>query len=123
MAKDRVNMIKRRDLFRPFAPVVLARYASIYFDMPVSASPYMQFVAHIRDPNRFPAVSHQDGTARVQTLCKEDNPNLHALLERFYEETGCPMLLNTSLNIKGEPLVNNWADAMRFEAIHGVQIF
>jgi carbamoyltransferase len=122
-ARDRVNAIKGRELFRPFAPVIMAQYASSYFEMPVHSSPYMQFVARIRDPDRFPAVSHQDGTARVQTLSQKDNPTFYSLLERFYSETGCPMLLNTSLNIKGEPLVNTWADAIRFQTIHDVQIF
>ena len=122
-ARDRVNMIKQREPFRPFAPVIMAEHASGYFEMPVHSSPYMQFVARIRHPDRFPAVSHQDGTARVQTLSRKDNPTFYGLLEKFYCETGCPMLLNTSLNIKGEPLVNTWADAMRFGALHNVQVF
>lgn len=122
-AKDRVNGIKQRELFRPFAPAVLAEHASAYFDMPTPASPYMQFVSRVRQPDLFPAITHIDGTARVQTVAQEENPTLHALLSRFYNLTGCPMLLNTSLNIKGEPLVNTWEDAQRFSARYNVKIY
>jgi carbamoyltransferase len=83
----------------------------------------MQFVAKIRGPDRFPGISHRDGTARVQTLRFEDNPNLHAVLTGFYKRSGCPMLLNTSLNVKGEPLINDWADAVRFEKLSGIKIY
>jgi carbamoyltransferase len=122
-AKERVNAIKGREQFRPFAPVILAEMASDYFDMPVATSPYMQFVARTRAPNLFPGIAHCDGTARVQTLRAEENPNLHAVLTRFYQTSGCPMLLNTSLNIKGEPLVNSWADAAHFEALNGIRVY
>ena len=121
--KDRVNRIKQRELFRPFAPVIMAEYADRYFDMPVEASPYMQFVATVRNPECFPGISHADNTARVQTVTRQQHPNLYRLLDRFREDTGCPMLLNTSLNIKGEPLVNTWEDAERFAALWGVKIF
>ncbi len=97
--------------------------ADQYFEMPVSHSPYMQFVAPVRRPDLFPAIAHYDNTARVQTLRREENPNFYGLLERWYAETGCPMLLNTSLNIKGEPLVNTWDDAVRFETRYGVKVF
>lgn len=121
--KDKVNRIKQREPFRPFAPVVLAEHANEYFDMPVSASPYMQFVADVREPERFPAICHRDGTARVQTLTREQNAPVYELLDRFRARTGCAMLLNTSMNLKGEPLVNTWADAERFAAATGVRIF
>ena len=116
-------MIKKRELFRPFAPIIMAEHADEYFDMPVKTSPYMQFVATVRHPELFPAISHYDNTARVQTLTYNQHPNLYRLLESFSRETGCPMLLNTSLNIKGEPLVNNWSDAERFATEWGVKIF
>jgi carbamoyltransferase len=122
-AKTRVNAIKGREQFRPFAPVILEELAADYFDLPVKRSPYMQFVARVREPTRFPSVSHVDGTARVQTLRRDENPNLFWLLTAFYEASGCPMLLNTSLNIKGEPLVNNWADAQRFENATGIKVY
>jgi carbamoyltransferase len=121
--KDRVNRIKKREPFRPFAPVIMAEHAEEYFDMPVAESPYMQFVAPVKRPDLFPAIAHFDNTARVQTVRREQHPLLYELLSCFHEKTGCPMLLNTSLNIKGEPLVNVWQDAQRFQALHGVKIF
>lgn len=121
--KDRVNRIKQREMFRPFAPVVLADHAARHFDMPVADSPYMQFVAPVRRPDLFPAITHHDGTARVQTLQQADNPTFHSLLSAWHDATGCPLLLNTSLNIKGEPLVNDLGDAGRFASLHGVPIF
>lgn len=121
--KDRVNKIKKRELFRPFAPVVLEEQASSYFDLHQSSSPYMQFVATCKQPSKIPAVCHVDGSSRIQTLRHDQNPAFHLLLKRFYEATQCPVLLNTSLNIKGEPLVNNWEDAQRFSALHKVEIF
>lgn len=121
--KDRVNRIKKREMFRPFAPVIMAEHAHDYFQMPIPSSPYMQFVAPVKRTDLFPAISHVDGTARVQTVTAEQNPAFYKLLERFFEATGCPMLLNTSLNIKGEPLVNSWDDALRFSELHGVKLF
>jgi len=121
--KDRVNNIKKRELFRPFAPAIMEEHVDTYFDLPVRTSPYMQFVARVRNPSSFPAVTHVDCTARVQTVSRAQNPTFYSLLERFYHQTGCPILLNTSLNIKGEPLVNTWQDAKRFSAIHNVNVF
>jgi carbamoyltransferase len=121
--KDRVNQIKKREPFRPFAPIILEQYASEYFEMPLVTSPYMQFVAPVRRPDLFPAISHYDNTARVQTLNETQNPIFYSLLTEWYKLTGCPMLLNTSLNIKGEPLVNTWDDALRFQALHSVRMF
>jgi carbamoyltransferase len=121
--KDRVNNIKQRELFRPFAPAIMEEHADAHFDLPVPTSPYMQFTAPVRRPELFPAITHVDGTARVQTVAREQNPVFYAVLERFYQQTGCPMLLNTSLNVKGEPLVNTWDDAQRFSVIHNVSVF
>ena len=121
--KDRVNEIKRRQKFRPFAPVIMAEYASEFFDMPLgfSSSPYMQSIAACRRPDSFPAVTHVDGTSRVQTV-EADGSGIRQLLEAWYKKTGCPMLLNTSLNIRGEPMVNNRADADRFEQLYGITV-
>ncbi len=119
--KDRVNRIKQRESFRPFAPMILEEHAYRYFDMPVKTSPYMQFVAKCKRPKEFPAIIHYDNTSRVQTVGKEMGP-VRTLLERWYAETGCPMLLNTSLNIKGKPLVNIHHDAVRWSAEYGVDI-
>ena len=121
--KDRVNEIKRRQKFRPFAPVILAEHADVFFSMSrgFGSSPYMQSVAHCRKPDAFPAIVHHDGTSRVQTV--EDNGSgIRRLLEAWYDKTGCPMLLNTSLNIRGEPMVNDRADADRFEQLYGVKV-
>lgn len=121
--KDKVNQFKRREPFRPFAPVILEEFADQYFDMPVKKSPYMQFTAKCKYPDLFPAICHYDGTSRVQTVSKDDNYELHALITRFYEETGCPMLLNTSMNIKGKPLVDTVEQAIEFEAETGIKVF
>ena len=122
--KDRVNEIKRRQKFRPFAPVILEEYVEHYFDMPHKwkDSRYMQTVAHCRFPDLFPAITHHDGTSRVQTV-PQDGSGIRHLLESWYERTGCPMLLNTSLNIRGEPMVNDRTDADRFEKQYGVKVF
>ncbi len=121
--KDKVNEIKRRQKFRPFAPVILEELVHEYFDMPVgwNTSPYMQTVAVCRDPDSYPAIVHVDGTSRVQTVPK-DGSGIRQLLEQWYVWTGCPMLLNTSLNIRGEPMVNDRSDADRFEQLYGVKV-
>jgi len=121
--KEIVNDIKRRQQFRPFAPVILEELADQYFDMPrgFSNSRYMQSVARCRNPELFPAIVHADGTSRVQTVPK-DGSGIRQLLEKWYVMTGCPMLLNTSLNIRGEPMVNDRADADRFEQLYGVKV-
>ena len=121
--KDRVNEIKRRQKFRPFAPVILEELVTDFFDMPVGwdRSPYMQTVAHCRHPDQYPAIVHVDGTSRVQTVPK-DGSGIRQLLEQWYTWTGCPMLLNTSLNIRGEPMVNNRRDADRFERLYGIKV-
>ena len=123
--KDAVNKIKKRQLFRPFAPAILAEHVHDYFDMPMAweDSPYMQVVATCKKPKDFPAIVHVDGTSRVQTVSKNDSPGFRKLLEAWYAETGCPMLLNTSLNIRGEPMVDTRADADRFELKYGVRVF
>jgi carbamoyltransferase len=121
--KDRVNEIKRRQKFRPFAPVILEEYADQYFDMPHGFldSRYMQVIARCRNPDLFPAIVHYDGTSRVQTV-PADGSGIRQLLEAWYAKTGCPMLLNTSLNIRGEPMVNDRADADRFEQLYNVKV-
>jgi carbamoyltransferase len=120
--KNTVNAIKRRQKFRPFAPSILQEHAHEYFDMVTESSPYMQFVVKCKQPDEFPAIIHADGTSRVQTVTAEDSPRYHRLLTAWYEETGCPMLLNTSLNIKGQPIVNDREDAMQFQRHYGVTV-
>jgi carbamoyltransferase len=73
-------------------------------------SPYMQYAVKCKYPEKVPSVVHIDGTSRVQTINKEQHPGLHMVLRKFYWDTGVPMLLNTSLNIKGQPLLNDIND-------------
>ena len=121
--KDKVNAIKRRQQYRPFAPVILEEHVSDYFDLPrgFHSTEYMQVVGRCRHPDLFPAIVHVDGTSRIQTV-KADNSGIRQLLEKWYVLTGCPMLLNTSLNIRGEPMVNDRADADRFEQLYNVKV-
>ena len=121
--KDKVNEIKRRQKFRPFAPIILEEHADMYFDMPhgFDNSRYMQVISRCRVPDLFPAVIHHDGTSRVQTV-PQDGSGIRELLEKWYILTGCPVLLNTSLNIRGEPMVNNREDADRFESLYNVKV-
>jgi len=117
--KDIVNNIKQRQKFRPFAPAILEEYADEYFDGPMNE--YMQFVAKAK--HDYSSVTHVDGTARVQVVKKECSSLIRQVLEEWYERTGCPMLLNTSLNIKGKPMVNTWEDAKEFSKLYNVAVF
>ena len=121
--KDRVNAIKHRQEFRPFAPVILEEHVNDYFRMPGGFvdTRYMQVIGDCRYPDLFPAIVHHDGTSRIQTVPK-DGSGIRELLEKWYVVTGCPMLLNTSLNIKGEPVVNDRKDADRFEKLYNVKV-
>jgi carbamoyltransferase len=121
--KEKVNAIKQRQQFRPFAPVILEEVCKEYFDMPTGwpTSRYMQTVAYCRQPDLYPAIIHADRTSRVQTV-SADGSGIRQLLEAWFEWTGCPMLLNTSLNIRGEPMINDRADADRFETLYGVRV-
>ena len=120
--KDKVNKIKRRQKFRPFAPAVMEEFADEIFDMPVKRVPYMQYTAICKYPEKYPAISHVDNTSRVQTVSRKDNPGFYSLLKKFYEKTGCPMLLNTSLNIKGQPIVNTKQQAKEFEEHYKIKV-
>lgn len=119
--KDKVNEIKRRQKFRPFAPMVLEEFAKDWFDID-SKSDFMQYTFKCKRPNEIPAVCHIDETSRVQTVNKE-NTGVRRLLEAWYHKTGCPVLLNTSLNIKGQPIVNDENDAKDFSSVYGVEVF
>ena len=117
--KDTVNTVKRRQKFRPFAPAILEEYKDEYFEGPMNE--YMQFVAKAK--HDYSSVTHIDGTARVQVVKKDCPSILRSVLEEWYEKTGCPMLLNTSLNIKGQPIVNTWDDALDFSRETNVAVF
>lgn len=112
--KDKVNKIKQRELFRPFAPVVMEEHASEWFDMDYT-SPYMQFTPKCLKPELIPSVVHADGTSRVQTVNSRQHPGLYKVLEKWYKLTGVPVLLNTSLNIKGQPMINDETDVAEWE--------
>lgn len=118
-----LNKYKEREAFRPFAPVVLEEHAHEFFDMPIASSPYMQFVWEAKHADLIPAVVHHDGTSRVQTVNAEQHGGLHKLITGFYEETGIPMLVNTSLNIKGSPLANRRVDGYSFQSESGIPVF
>jgi len=115
--KDIVNhAVKLREGFRPFAPACLAEKATEWFDMTgLKDSPYMLFIVPVVEDKRakIPAVTHVDGSARVQTVTAESNPRFHAVIKAFDKITGVPVVMNTSFNVKGEPIVNTPADAIR----------
>ena len=104
--KDILNeKIKHRESFRPFAPCILEEHASEYFDIDTT-SPYMLLVAPVKKPEKIPAVTHVDGTSRLQTVSKDTNPLFYGLVDEFYKTTDVPVLINTSMNVRGEPIVN-----------------
>src|SRR6185503_17020109 len=131
--------IKQRESFRPFAPAVLREDLADWFDLDVD-SPYMLLVADVAEAHRravddkalfgidklnaqrsdIPAVTHVDGSARIQTVHRETNPRFHGLLSAFAARTGCPVLVNTSFNVRGEPIVCTPEDA--FRCFMGTQI-
>jgi carbamoyltransferase len=117
--KDTVNGIKRRQKYRPFAPAILEEYAHEYFEGPMNE--YMQYTSIAKHP--YSSVTHVDGTARVQVVKKDCESIFRKVIEEYYERTGVPMLLNTSLNIRGRPMVNDEHDAELWEQKYGVKVF
>ena len=117
--KDKVNEVKYRDKFRPFAPAILEEHANDYFEGPMNE--YMQFIAKAK--HDYLSVTHVDGTARVQVVKEDCQSIIRPILEEWYNKTGCPMLLNTSLNIKGQPIVNDENDAIKFMERSGIHVF
>ena len=112
--RDRVNLkIKFRESFRPFAPSVLEDHSAEYFNLDC-ASPYMLLVGQVREDKRIiPSVTHVDGSARIQTVSRETNPIFYDLIAEFYRRTGVPVIINTSFNVRGEPIVCTPQDAFR----------
>jgi carbamoyltransferase len=113
--KDILNRrVKLREYFRPFAPSVLAERVGELFE-PAAPSPFMLRALRTREDQRarIPAVTHVDGTARVQTVTQTSNPRYHRLISAFAAKTGVPCVLNTSFNVRGEPVVNTVADALK----------
>jgi len=115
--RDRLNrIIKNREMFRPFAPAVMNEHASNYFQIPDGLNaPFMliTFPTHADRIRSIPGVVHVDGTARIQTVTSEDHPRFYRLLQQFYDLTQVPILLNTSFNRAGEPIVNSPGDALK----------
>ena len=112
--KDYLNeRVKFREPFRPYAPAVLAEHASKYFKLR-QESPHMLIAAEVVEAviDQIPAVVHVDGSCRVQTVTSDDNQEFRRLLEAFYQITNCPVLLNTSFNVKGQPIVNTPEQAL-----------
>ena len=104
--KDILNeKIKHREAFRPFAPSILEEYVSEYFEID-RTSPYMLMVAPVKKPQEIPAVTHVDGTGRLQTVHRDANPLYYDLISEFYKITKVPVIINTSMNVMGEPIVN-----------------
>lgn len=113
--KNIVNKIKGREMFRPFAPCVLEEFANEYFDLNPNVNySYMQYTSVCKVPELIPSVVHKDNTSRVQVVTK-DNIFLYRVLKEWYSKTKCPVLLNTSLNIKGKPIVNSYNDLHEFK--------
>jgi carbamoyltransferase len=113
--KKKINSrVKFREAFRPFAPSILWEHQEEYFDLDLP-SPYMLMIANIWPCMRekIPAVTHIDGTGRLQTVMSDLNPKFYKLIEKFYNITGVPIVLNTSFNIAGEPIVETPGDAVR----------
>lgn len=112
--KEWINhMIKKREWFRPFAPMVLEEEYEDWFDFPIP-SPYMLYTAPVKQPDKIPAVTHVDNTARFQTVREETNPDAYKILQEFKKITGIPVLLNTSLNGKGQPIFEYEKHAYKF---------
>lgn len=114
--RDKVNTIKKREYFRPFAGSVLEEQAHNWFDLAGMAhSRHMMYAVSTNKDKRdlVPALQHNDGTSRIQTVSKTDNKNYYELINEFYSITGVPMLLNTSFNLAGDTLVHNMSDALR----------
>ena len=125
--------IKFRESFRPFAPAILEEYFNEWFESEMKNSPYMLFTARVRKEklnkvninqyygfdklnaniSKIPAVTHVDYSARVQTVSKKDNEKFYNLINCFYKKTGTPILINTSFNVRGEPIVNSPIDALQ----------
>jgi carbamoyltransferase len=118
--RERLNrQVKKREAFRPFAPIILQERAAEHLDLD-HESPFMLETCQVRSSLDLPAVTHVDGSARPQTVSRAVAPRLAALLEAFAARTGCPILLNTSFNVRGEPVVCSPVDALICMAMSGV---
>jgi len=113
--KDYVNQVKRREYFRPFAGSILAEDVHEWFDLRgMKDSPHMMYAVNCKDgiAEKIPSIIHIDGTCRIQTVTREQNPHYYDLISKFKEKTGLPIVFNTSFNLGGEPLVEKLEDAI-----------
>lgn len=121
-SRHKMNEIKQRQSFRPFAACILEEHTRDYFEVgKFSSLPYMQYAVKVKRPRDIPAVVHIDNTCRIQTVNEENNAHLFSLLTLWYKKTGCPLLLNTSLNTKGQPLINYDQQAIEFAAKYKIE--
>jgi carbamoyltransferase len=124
--KDIINAkVKFREAFRPFAPSVMKEFAHEYFEMPAGMdAPFMLLVPKVREDKRgvIPAVTHHDGTGRVQTVTEEHNGRYYRLIRAFHELTGVPVVINTSFNVRGEPIVCTPRDAYHTFVHTGIDV-
>jgi carbamoyltransferase len=118
--RQRLNqVVKKREGFRPFAPSVLAEHAAEHFALE-APSPFMLQTCQVRSPLDLPGITHVDGSARPQTVDRQEHPRYAALLDAFHQLTGCPILINTSFNVRGEPIVHSPVDALFCFALSGI---
>ncbi|KKL20669.1 hypothetical protein LCGC14_2453180, partial [marine sediment metagenome] len=121
--QDRINKaVKIREAFRPFAPSVMVEHMKDWFDTDLEDSPYMLFVADTIEGEKIPAVVHVNNTSRLHTVTGEDNPRYYDIIKEFEKLTGVPMVLNTSFNVRGEPIVCSPEDAYKCFMNTGIDI-
>ena len=113
--KEFVNQVKRREYFRPFAGSILVEDVHEWFDLRgMDDSPHMMYAVHCKEgvAEKIPSIIHVDGSCRIQTVSREDNPHYYDIIKAFKERTGVPIVFNTSFNLGGEPLVETLEDAL-----------
>ena len=114
--KDHVNVVKRREYFRPFAGSILKEHVHDWFDLRgMDETPFMMYAVNCKEgiQERIPAIIHVDGTCRIQTVTPEVNKHYYDIIQEYYNQTDCPIIFNTSFNLGGEPLVETLDDALR----------
>ena len=112
--KEKVNTVKKREQWRPFAGTVMLEYAREWFDLDrLEESPFMMYAMDVLQPEKIPCISHVDDTCRIQTLTEKQNPNYYKLISEFHKLTGVPILFNTSFNLAGDTIVETMEDAIK----------